>query len=144
MSMYCWPDQSVFIVYCCLSTDLRGRTSSLCVYFTLKLLATSVNCIGHVSCSHNPGTSELCLYPCLFSCFSSHSFASNPDCGSPYMLLLACMYTWPSDVATACRLYSMIILWDVAQFDVNIFWSLQRCHEVEVRYFHCHKFCTLG
>ena len=109
MPMYLWPEQSAIIVYHCLSTYLRCRTSSLRVYFTPKSLTMSVNCIRCVSCFHKPGTSALCLYPCLLSCFTCSLFASNPYCGSPYMPFFACMYTWPSAVAKSRRLYSMII-----------------------------------
>ena len=81
----------------------------LFVYFTPKLSTTNVNCMGFVLCFHKPGTNLLCQQPCLFSRFSSCLLERRPAWGSPYMPLVASMYTLPSGVARSRILYYMMI-----------------------------------
>ncbi len=112
------------------------------MYFTPKLSTTKVNCTGHVLCFQRPGTNLLCLYSCLFNCFSRSSFTNNPDCGRRYMPCMALMYS-----AVRCCLFSELIffsdlVWDVAQFHSNEFRSVQRCHEVKIGDVHCHEVCA--
>jgi hypothetical protein len=83
MPQYRLPSQSLVSFYFFLMHSMRWLMSSCSVYFTPKLLTTSVNLMGRVACRQRPGVCAHLKYPWGARRFLSSLLARIPAWGRP-------------------------------------------------------------
>ncbi len=124
MPQYRLPSQSLVSLYFFLMHSMSWSMSSCHVYFTPKLLTTSVSVMGCVACHQRPGVCTHLKYPWGARCFLSSLLARIPAWGRPHTARHISMYMCPLRTLF-CRAYCSTIQGGNSAYGIRMYskWS---------------------